>query len=109
MTLFEAAVDIFFLNIIDLAQNISQSKFGEVGAGVALGSLKTKFQHSHPNFHLHIGSNAIRALQGLGVLEEILAKANSTGPNQRLFNFISGTDDEQVYDVSFINTTGEVI
>ena len=40
VTLFEAAVgDTFFLSVIYHAQYISsQSKFGEVGAGVSLGS-----------------------------------------------------------------------
>jgi len=65
---------------IDVTLFEAASKFGEVGAGVSLGS------------------NAIRALQGLGVLEAILAKANLTAPSQRLFNFISGTGDELVYD-----------
>ena len=38
MTLFEAAVGyLFSLSMIHLAQNVSQSKFGEVGAGVGLG------------------------------------------------------------------------
>ena len=40
------------------------------------------------------------------MLDAILAKEHLTeGPNQRLFNFISGIGDEQVYDVSFINTS----
>ena len=68
-----------------------------------------KFQHSYANFHLHIGSNAIRALRGLDLLEPILTKEHLTsGPNQRLFEFLSGTGDELVYDVSFINTTNKI-
>lgn len=108
MTLFEAAVeDTFFLNINYLAHNISQSKFNEVGAGVGLGSLRSNPITPMLNFHLHIGLNAISAVQGLGVLEAILAKVNTAGPNQRLFHFVSaaGTGDELVYDVSFINTS----
>ena len=43
------------------------------------------------------------------MLEAVLAKANPTaGLNQRLFNFVSGTDGEQVYNVSFINATSEI-
>jgi 2-polyprenyl-6-methoxyphenol hydroxylase-like FAD-dependent oxidoreductase len=39
VTLFEAAVgDKSSFNAIYLAQNISQAKFGEVGAGVAFGT-----------------------------------------------------------------------
>ena len=58
--------------------------------------------------HIHIGSNAIPALQGLGVLEAILAKVNTASPSQRTFSFLSGIGDEKVYDVRFINTTSEI-
>lgn len=109
MTLFEAAVgDTFSLNTIYLAQNISQSKFGEVGAGVSFGSMRSNLDTPMLTFTLHVGSNAIPALQGLGVLEAILAKVNLTGPTQRLFHFISGTGDELIYDVSFRDTTSEI-
>ena len=57
---------------------------------------------------MHIGSNAIPALQGLGVLEAILAKVNAASPSQPLFNFLSGIGDEKVYDVSFRNVTIEI-
>jgi hypothetical protein len=59
--------------------------------------------------YLHIGSNALRALQGLGLLEAILAKVNqSAGPGQHVFVFVSGTGDhELVYDVCFVNTAIE--
>ena len=67
-----------------------------------------KPQPSHADFHLHIGSNAIPALQGLGVLEAILAKVNAAHPSQRLFRFLSGIGDEQIYDVSFRNPTSEL-
>ena len=65
---------------------------------------------SHANFliyYSHVASNALRALQGLGLLEAILAKASQTaGPDERLFVFVSGTGDHEiVYDVSFINIT----
>ncbi|KAF8808041.1 salicylate hydroxylase [Phlegmacium glaucopus] len=65
---------------IDVTVFEAAPKFDEIGAGVGLGS------------------NALRALQGLGVLEAVLAKVNQT-PTQRLFAFISGTGDhEQIYD-----------
>ena len=59
-------------------------------------------------FALHIGWNAIPALQGLGVLEAILAKLNASGPNQPLFSFLSGIGDELIYDVSFRNAMREI-
>ena len=43
------------------------------------------------------------------MLEAILAKANPTGPSRRLVRFLSGITDEIVYDVSFRNTTSEII
>jgi hypothetical protein len=72
------------------------------------GSIKPHWQYSHANFHLHIGSNAIPALQGLGVLEAVLAKVNATSPNQRLFRFFSGIGDERICDVSLRNATSEI-
>ena len=59
-------------------------------------------------FTLHIGSNGIPALRGLGVLEAILAKINASGPNQPLFTFLSVIGDELIYDVSFKNATSEI-
>ena len=59
-------------------------------------------------FTLHIGSNGIPALRGLGVLEAILAKINASGPNQPLFSFLSVIGDELIYDVSFKNATSEI-
>ena len=45
--------------------------------------------------------NALRALQGLGVLDVILAKMGQSPDDSRLMTFISGTGDhELVYDVS---------
>ena len=38
------------------------------------------------------------------MLEAILAK----GPSQRLFKFLAGIGDEQIYDVSFRNATSEI-
>jgi hypothetical protein len=62
-------------------------------------------RHSHANFllyYLHVGSNALCALKGLGVLEAILAKVNqSASPDDHRFVFRSGTGDELVYDVGF--------
>ena len=40
------------------------------------------------------------------MLEAILAKVNTSG--QRLYSFLSGLSDEQIYDVSFRNTTSDV-
>jgi hypothetical protein len=98
-----------FLDIIYSAQNISsQSEFREVGAGVSLGSLTSNPNTSHANFYLHIGSNAVPALQGLGVLEAILAKVHMAGPSQRQFSFLSGIGDAPIYDVSFRNATNEI-
>ena len=42
------------------------------------------------------------------MLEPILVKLNLASPDQRLFHFISGTDDKLLYDVSFRNTTSEI-
>ena len=59
-------------------------------------------------YYFHIASNALRSLQGLGLLEAILAKINQT-PDRRFFAFISGTGDhELVYDVSLVNATIEI-
>ena len=57
-----------------------------------------------------IGSNSLRALQGLGLLEAISPELKqSASPDEDLFVFLSGTSDQLVYDVSFINTTNENI
>lgn len=65
--------------------------------------------NSHVNslpYYLHIESNALRALQGLGLLEAILAKINQVAPGRHQFAFMSGTGDHEfVYDVSIMNAT----
>ncbi|KAK0195840.1 FAD/NAD-P-binding domain-containing protein [Armillaria mellea] len=59
----------------------ASSKFEEVGAGVALGS------------------NALRALKGLGLYETILSHSKASGPGNREFLFLSGMDESKVvYD-----------
>lgn len=59
--------------------------------------------------YLHIGSNALRALQGLGLLETILAKLNQKPSDQHLLVYISGKGDhEQLYNVSNIIATSEI-
>ncbi|KAF4620967.1 hypothetical protein D9613_001259 [Agrocybe pediades] len=55
------------------------STFGQVGAGVA------------------IGLNAIRALEGLGVMKAVLTRTHQPKPTQFLFNFLAGTNDEQIF------------
>jgi len=66
---------------IDVTLFEAASKFGEVGAGVGLGS------------------NSLRALQGLGLLEAILPELKqSASPDEDLFVFVSGTGDQLVYD-----------
>ncbi|KAF8913251.1 FAD/NAD(P)-binding domain-containing protein [Gymnopilus junonius] len=63
-------------------------KFDEVGAGVGLGS------------------NALRALNGLGLLEAVLQKADQHSPRLRLFEFISGTGEhETIFD--YLESCGE--
>lgn len=56
---------------------------------------------------MYTDSNALRALQGVGVLEPMLAQENLTTLHQRHFLFVSETG-EQVYDVSIINFTCEI-
>lgn len=57
------------------------SEFGQVGAGVGLGL------------------NAIKALDGLGILEPVMEKADSKKPTLRSFVFVSGYGQHQViYD-----------
>ncbi|RDB28544.1 Salicylate hydroxylase [Hypsizygus marmoreus] len=58
----------------------SAQKFEEIGAGVGLGP------------------NAVRALDGLGVLEAVLRHADSPTPNQLPFRFLAGVGKhEHVY------------
>lgn len=58
----------------------SASKYGEVGAGVG------------------IGPNAVRVLKALGVLDEVIAHSDDSGPTMRSFRFIYGTGEcETVY------------
>ena len=42
------------------------------------------------------------------MLEAVLAQVNTAGPNLRLFTFLSGIGDEQVYDVSFRDSASEI-
>ncbi|KAK0215062.1 salicylate hydroxylase [Armillaria fumosa] len=59
----------------------AHSNFEEVGAGVALGS------------------NALRALRGLGLYETVLSHSKAPGPTHREFLFLSGMDASKVvYD-----------
>ncbi|KAK0505779.1 salicylate hydroxylase [Armillaria luteobubalina] len=59
----------------------ASSKFEEIGAGVGLGP------------------NALRALQGLGLYETVLAHSKALGPGHREFLFLSGMDESKVvYD-----------
>jgi len=59
----------------------ASSKFGEVGAGVGLGP------------------NAIRVLDQLGLLSEVVAKSDQTKPETRPFQMTSGFGDhELIYD-----------
>ncbi|KAG7099744.1 hypothetical protein E1B28_001559 [Marasmius oreades] len=63
-------------------------KFEEVGAGVGFGP------------------NAIRALEGLGVLPAILARSGEDKPVQRLFKFVEGyAPHKLVFDYETTNTT----
>ncbi|KAF7323219.1 Salicylate hydroxylase [Mycena chlorophos] len=66
-------------------------KFDEVGAGVGLGP------------------NALRALDGLGVLEAVLAKTDAAQRTARRMLYVSGTGDvaEQVYDYETCSTFTE--
>ncbi|KAF9486322.1 salicylate hydroxylase [Pholiota conissans] len=65
------------------------SKFDEIGAGVGLGP------------------NALRALEGLDLLDVVLQKANEKRPNQRLFCFVTvGGNHEKIYDY-YESTSGE--
>ncbi|KAI3622555.1 salicylate hydroxylase [Moniliophthora roreri] len=57
------------------------SKFGEIGAGVG------------------IGPNAVRALDGLGLLQAVIARSDQPESKMRAFKFVSGTEDhEDVFD-----------
>ena len=89
-------------NLSLLNNTFSQSKFGETGAGVALGSNPISFQYQIQTLTFYtcgIGSNALHALQELGLLEAIMGKVT---PERRLYVFLSGTGDhELVYDVSY--------
>ncbi|KAF4611487.1 hypothetical protein D9613_004134 [Agrocybe pediades] len=58
------------------------SKFGEVGAG------------------LGISLNAIRALEGLGVMKAVLTRTHQSKPTPFLFSFLAGTNDEQIFHYS---------
>lgn len=46
------------------------------------------------------GPNALRALDGLGVLEAVLSRSDETTPTKRPFRFLAGVGaHEHVYDV----------
>ncbi|KAF8973500.1 salicylate hydroxylase [Flammula alnicola] len=64
------------------------SKFEEVGAGVGLGS------------------NAIRALQGLGLLDVVIKKADEGKPGRRLFCFVAATGSHEIV-FDYIESSGE--
>ncbi|KAJ7771617.1 FAD/NAD-P-binding domain-containing protein [Mycena metata] len=65
----------------------SASKFEEVGAGVDLGS------------------NALRALKGLGILDTLLARGEDAKPHGRRMLFVSGLGaHEEVYDYNNSST-----
>ncbi|KDR85599.1 hypothetical protein GALMADRAFT_373240 [Galerina marginata CBS 339.88] len=66
---------------IEVAVFESAPKFDEIGAGVGLGP------------------NALRALEGLGLLDAVLKKADQPKPSQRLFKFVSGTGNhDEIFD-----------
>ncbi|ESK92134.1 salicylate hydroxylase [Moniliophthora roreri MCA 2997] len=64
------------------------AKFGEVGAGIGLGP------------------NALRALDGLGLLQAVIARSDQQEPAMRIFNFVSGAEPHEVifdYEASMVN------
>ncbi|EEB89231.1 hypothetical protein MPER_12697 [Moniliophthora perniciosa FA553] len=64
------------------------AKFGEVGAGIGLGP------------------NALRALDGLGLLQAVIARSDQPEPAMRIFNFVSGAESHEVvfdYEASMVN------
>ncbi|KAI3621845.1 salicylate hydroxylase [Moniliophthora roreri] len=64
------------------------AKFGEVGAGVGLGP------------------NALRALDGLGLLQAVIAHSDQVEPAMRIFNFVSGIAPHELvfdYEASITN------
>ncbi|KAK7465533.1 hypothetical protein VKT23_005507 [Stygiomarasmius scandens] len=73
---------------IDVKVFENAPKFGEVGAGVGLGP------------------NSVRALNALGVLSTVLARAEEAGPKMRVFNFVSGYEGhEEVFDYKTTDPT----
>ncbi|KAF5313151.1 hypothetical protein D9619_002826 [Psilocybe cf. subviscida] len=65
------------------------SRYEEVGAGVGLGS------------------NAIRALHGLGLMDAVLARIKESKANKMLFTFIAGEGDhERIFDYADTLTSG---
>ncbi|KLO12589.1 FAD/NAD(P)-binding domain-containing protein [Schizopora paradoxa] len=66
---------------VDVQLYEASAKFGEVGAGVGLGP------------------NAIRVLEQLGLLDEVVAKSDQAKPETRPFHIASGYgDNELIYD-----------
>jgi len=63
---------------IDVVVFESTPNFQEVGAGVGLGP------------------NALRALDGIGVLEAVLSRADEPEPSMRLFRFLSGEGSHEL-------------
>lgn len=50
------------------------------------------------------GSNAIRALHGLGLMDAVLARIKESKANKMLFTFIAGEGDhERIFDVRAID------
>ena len=58
---------------------------------------------------MHIGTNGLRALQGLGVLDAIVARTGLDTVDRHLTVFISGTGDHQlIYDASIMSHIVEI-
>jgi salicylate hydroxylase len=79
----------------------NQPQFSEIGAGVGMGEWYFG-TGQHANGHCSYfpsGPNAVRALRGLGVLDDILARVEEP-LGKRALLFISGLPGhEEVYDV----------
>ena len=80
-----------------------QSKYGEIGAGIGIGTAVFRRTVGYLADISRTGANAMRVLKDLGLVDEIMARSESMKSMQSSIELIRGPGEhDMIYDVRTI-------